>query len=148
MRKTPGQRLCKALPACLFLGGMTGCGLATCEPAALNWSADDSARIAFLHDHGVRVDRPNVVVWAPEDSLEVAALEALADSLDRGVAGIRDYMGGPYPWQRIGSRPHHVLPGSGSVLSLTPLQLVRCSYRFPGSSTHRRRTYMRPLTCC
>jgi hypothetical protein len=68
----------------------------------IDWSADDSMRIAFLRQHGVRVERNHVIVWAPRDTLPRTRLEALADSLDRGFAAMRHYIGAPYSWQRLG----------------------------------------------
>lgn len=72
-------------------------------PAFLNWSADDSARIAYLAANGYRVERPNAVLWAPRDSINEVWMRALADTLDRGVAGLRRLMKAPYAWQRLGS---------------------------------------------
>jgi uncharacterized protein (TIGR02246 family) len=81
--------------------------------APLNWSADDSARIAFLSVSGYRIERTNVVLWAPRDSIDEGWMRALADTLDRGVAGMRRLMKAPYTWQRIGSRPvtYYISPG-------------------------------------
>lgn len=83
------------------------------EPAALNWSADDSLRIANLEEAGVHAVRTHVEVWAPRDSLNQAYVEALADSLENGVAGLRRIMGGPLSWQRIGDDPvtYYLSPG-------------------------------------
>jgi hypothetical protein len=75
-------------------------------PAAqLDWSADDSNRVAWLERHGRVVRGRHAIVIAPADSITDAGQRALADSLDRGVAAIERLMGAPYTWQRIGERP-------------------------------------------
>lgn len=95
----------------LLIGGATLCGSNTlaAQPrttsAPLNWSAADSARIAFLAAHGYRVERANAVLWAPHDSIDEVWMRALVDTLDRGVAGMRRLMKAPYPWQRLGNAP-------------------------------------------
>jgi hypothetical protein len=79
---------------------------APAAPAAqLDWSADDSSRIAWLERHGRTVRGRNAIVVAPADSFTDVAQRALADSLNRGVAALRRLMGAPHPWQRIGDRP-------------------------------------------
>jgi len=74
-------------------------------PAPLDWWADDSARVAFLVAHGRAYHKPPVIVWAPTDSLDAAWVAAFTDSLAAGVTGIKALIGGPYPWQRIETRP-------------------------------------------
>jgi hypothetical protein len=54
-------------------------------PAALDWSADDSARIADLTEHRRRYPGRHAVVWAPADSLDPRYVAALLDSLRRGA---------------------------------------------------------------
>lgn len=75
----------------------------TAAAAPLNWGADDSSRIAYLAANGYRIERPNAVVWAPRDSISETWMRALADTLDRGVAGLRRLMKAQYPWQRMSS---------------------------------------------
>jgi uncharacterized protein (TIGR02246 family) len=80
--------------------------LAAQAPArALNWSADDSSRIATLARDGIKEVRRHAVVWAPRDSMSASWVAALADTLDRGVERLRLTMRGPYRWQRIEDNP-------------------------------------------
>jgi hypothetical protein len=75
-------------------------------PAArLDWSADDTSRIAWLEQHGRTIVTRYAVVVAPTDSVSAAWQQALADSLDRGLAAVRRLIGAPMPWQRIAERP-------------------------------------------
>ena len=73
-------------------------------PAFLDWAADDSARVAFLAEHGHAVRAPGIVLWTPDDSLEAGWVTAFADSLGRGVERLRSSIGA-HPWQRLGARP-------------------------------------------
>jgi hypothetical protein len=75
------------------------------EPPAVNWWAEDSARIAFVTAHGRSYTGPQTVVWAPNDSLDAQWLAAFADSLARSHAQLVSVIGGPYPWQRLGAKP-------------------------------------------
>ena len=74
-------------------------------PTPLDWSEEDSARVAFLMAHGRAYASPPVIVWAPIDSLDSEWLVPFTDSLAAGVAGLQALIGGPFPWQRLGSRP-------------------------------------------
>ena len=118
--------VCSVLP-CLPLAAQS-------TPAAqLDWSADDSSRIAWLEQHGRAVRRPHAIIIAPADSFTEVGQHALADSLDRGVAALRRLMGAPYPWQRIASRPvtiyvspdRFVSHASGQDVVFVPLVRVR-----------------------
>jgi hypothetical protein len=81
--------------------------------APLDWSADDSARIAWLERFGRTVRGRHAIVVAPADSLDETRHRALTDSLDRGITALRGLMGMPLAWQRIGDRPvtFYVSPG-------------------------------------
>jgi hypothetical protein len=72
-------------------------------PAPIDWSADDSARIAYLTTQGRAYRAPGIVLWAPVDSLEARWLGAFADSLSQGIAGLKALIGA-HPWQRIENR--------------------------------------------
>ena len=76
------------------------------QPAAqpIDWSADDSAHVAWLDTHGRRLAGRHVVVVAPPDQISAEWQASLLDTLDRGVAEMRRLIGAP-PWQRIGTRP-------------------------------------------
>lgn len=77
----------------------------TPAPAALDWSSEDSARVAYLTVHGRSYSGPNAVVWGPLDSLDQPWLAAFTDSLATSVDALRRLMGGAYAWQRLGQRP-------------------------------------------
>lgn len=90
----------------LFLIALANAGRAQVPPpAAIDWSADDSARVAFLQAHGRAYRRPSVIVWAPVDSVDPVWLASFTDSLAAGVTSLRSLIGGPHPWQRIQSGP-------------------------------------------
>lgn len=76
---------------------------AQATPAPIDWSADDSARIAHLTTQGRAFRAHGIVLWAPADSLDRRWLAAFADSLSRGVAGLKALIG-THRWQRPGSR--------------------------------------------
>jgi hypothetical protein len=86
-------------------------------PARLDWSAGDSARIAFATAHGHAYRGAHAVVWAPPDSLDPEWLAAFVDSLDEGLAQLEDLIGGPYPWQRIANRPVQFYLSPGRFVS-------------------------------
>jgi hypothetical protein len=103
-------------------------------PAArIDWSADDSSRIAWLEQHGRTVRGRYAIVVAPADSVAEVAQRALTDTLDRGVTALRKLMGAPHPWQRIAERPvkFYVSPdrfishASGQDVVLVPLGRAR-----------------------
>ena len=73
-------------------------------PTALNWNPLDSAHIASLRSGGHTVAMPNAVLWAPRDSISLDSLRAVARRVDAGIAALREMIGGPWPWQRIGTR--------------------------------------------
>ena len=79
----------------------------------LNWDSDDSARVAFLTAHGRAYRGAQVIVWAPPDSLQPPWLAAFVDSLATSLRAMRQLMGGPYAWQRLGERPvtYYLSPG-------------------------------------
>jgi hypothetical protein len=86
-------------------------------PAQLDWSADDSARIAFATTHARAFPRAHAIVWAPVDSLDPTWLAGLVDSLDQALAHLEALIGGPYPWQRIADRPVRFYLSPGRFVS-------------------------------
>ena len=82
-------------------------------PAPLNWSADDSARVAFVTARGRAYRTAHVTVWAPADSLDAQWLPRFVDSLSASLAALESLIGGPYGWQRLGRRPvtYYLSPG-------------------------------------
>jgi hypothetical protein len=87
-------------------------GAQTPPPAPLDWSSDDSARVAFLTANGRAYTRPQVIVWAPLDSLDAKWLAAFVDSLAAGLDSMRRLIGA-HAWQRIGRGPvtYYLSPG-------------------------------------
>jgi len=86
-------------------------------PAALDWSADDSARIGDLTKNGRRYPGHHAIVWAPPDSLDPSHVVALVDSLDLSLSALKDLMGAPYTWQRLGGRPVQFYLSPGRFVS-------------------------------
>jgi hypothetical protein len=94
------------LPAACLLVGLAAChSVRQPEAQPINWSADDSAHVAWLEANGRRIAGKQVVVLAPPEQMTAAWQAALVNSLDRGVAELRRLIGGTLPWQRIGNRP-------------------------------------------
>jgi hypothetical protein len=90
----------------LLLGAFPiGLSSQTPAPTQLDWSADDSARIAFVTEHGQVYRSAHVIVWAPADSVDSGWLASFADSLGSSLASLKAMIGGPYSWQRLGNRP-------------------------------------------
>lgn len=120
----------------LLLVALSGGLDAQAPPARLDWSADDSAHIAFATAHGRAYRGAHSIVWAPADSLDSAWLAAFVDSLDVGLAQLEDLIGGPHPWQRIADRPvrFYLSPGrfvshaSGRDAVFISLRAVRQRY--------------------
>jgi hypothetical protein len=86
-------------------------------PVPIDWSDEDSSRVAFLVANGRSYGSGSVIVWAPADSLDQAWLERFSDSLAAGVRGLRKLIGGPYAWQRLGARPIHYYFSPGRFVS-------------------------------
>lgn len=88
---------------------------------AIDWSAGDSARVAWLAANGHMAAGTHVTVWAPRDSITPMHLTALVDTLDRGIALLRTFIGAPLgrplPWQRIGDRPVTIYLSPGRLVS-------------------------------
>jgi hypothetical protein len=86
-------------------------------PAPVDWWSEDSARIASLRTHGRRYSTADAVVWAPADSVDPAWLQAFTDTLSAGLRVMKQLMGGPYEWQRIGQRPVTYYFSTGRFIS-------------------------------
>jgi hypothetical protein len=67
---------------------------------ALNWSADDGARIEVLQRSGDHMDGTHLVLWFPP-SLAKPDAEALVKRLDPAVAGL---------WRRVGTHDWQAVP--------------------------------------
>jgi hypothetical protein len=89
---------------------------ATPPPTSLDWSSEDSARIAFLTTHGHGHPAGRIVVWAPDDSLDAGWLAAFVDfprpRCGRPGFSHRESLS----LQRIGIRPlqFYLSPGGSS----------------------------------
>lgn len=104
------------LPTVLVLLPMTATLAAQQPPAALDWWSEDSARIAFVRAHGEARSYPNVVIWAPTDSLDPRWLPSFEDSLSTGLQALRSLIGA-HSWQRIGGRPVVFIFSPGRFIS-------------------------------
>ncbi|HEV2146701.1 MAG TPA: hypothetical protein VGR37_04725 [Longimicrobiaceae bacterium] len=93
-----------AVPACRQAGAAAGPTPApqAAAPTPLRLLDDDSARVAALRSGGVSVEGRHVVAWFPRDSVPVGHMRALVDSLDAAIPAMQRFIGGPYPWQRLG----------------------------------------------
>lgn len=89
----------------------------TPAPTPVDWSADDSARIAAIMAGPQRHARAHVIVWAPADSLDARWLAAFVDTLAASLDSLRARIGGPYAWQRIGARPVEFYLSPGRFVS-------------------------------
>jgi hypothetical protein len=76
------------------------CAWSQSSARPLNWAADDPTRIAYLHEHGVRVEGKDVIVWLPPEALTEPQRQELVDNLDRGVTALRALIGA-HTWQRL-----------------------------------------------
>ena len=74
------------------------------EPRPLRLMDNDSAMAADLHASGVSVQGRRVAAWFPRDSVPEAQMRALVDELDAALPALQSFIGGPYPWQRLGDR--------------------------------------------
>lgn len=86
-------------------------------PTPIDWSEEDSARVAFLMAHGRAYPSPPIIVWAPVDSLDPGWLVPFTDSLAAGVAGLKALIGGPFAWQRLGPEPIRFYLSPGRFVS-------------------------------
>lgn len=100
---------------CTLFGRLLTAQSAT--PTRLDIWGEDGNRAAWLEQHGRTVSRRQAVVVAPADSFPEGWQQALADSLDRGVAALRRLIGAPYRWQRIAERPVKFYLSPGSFVS-------------------------------
>jgi hypothetical protein len=102
---TVGSRVCQSTRVILVLAALLAMtdwqdAWAQSSVRLLNWSADDPTRMAYLHEHGVRVEGKEVIVWWPPDVLPEPQRQEMVDNLDRGVTALRALIG-THPWQRL-----------------------------------------------
>ena len=90
----------RRLRLALVFVALAGAGREVHAQPALNWSADDGARIETLRTSGDRIEASNLVLWFPP-SLPRADAEALAQRLDPAVAGL---------WARVGRHDWQAVP--------------------------------------
>jgi hypothetical protein len=69
----------------------------------LAWSADDSVRVATLQRDGRSVTGTHAVLWAPRDSITDDSLRAVLAGVEKGLAMVKQLIGAPLAWQRIGN---------------------------------------------
>lgn len=87
------------LAAALTLAGVLCLPAGTGAQQALNWSADDGARIETLARTGRRVEGTHLLLWHPP-SLAPADADALVACLDPAIAALRARVG-THPWQTV-----------------------------------------------
>ncbi len=66
---------------------------------AQGWGDNDSLRMIALHHRGVKVESTRVVAWFPADSLPHIRMNAILDTLNRGIAKAEEFLGSPFAWQ-------------------------------------------------
>lgn len=97
------------LPALVHAGVVVilSAGLVACDDqpesesaASLNWSADDSSRIAWLEANGDTIVNASVRIWFPPDSISRGVVSDVSDQLDRAVPYLNRLIGAPLEWQR------------------------------------------------
>lgn len=88
--------------ALILSAGLVACGdPPESESAApLNWSADDSSRIAWLELNGDTIVNASVRIWFPADSIPRELVSHVSDQLDRAVPYLNRLIGAPLEWQR------------------------------------------------
>jgi hypothetical protein len=69
-------------------------------PVAIDWSADDAARVADLTATGERREGAQVILFTPRGVLEDAQEAALLERLDKGVKALRGVVG-THEWQVV-----------------------------------------------
>jgi hypothetical protein len=113
----PNQALVAPALVLLLVTAATAGQAQVPAPTPIDWSEEDSARVAFLMAHGRAYARPPVIVWAPIDSLDPGWVAPFTDSLAAGVTALKALIGGPYTWQRLGSRPIRFYLSPGRFVS-------------------------------
>ena len=83
----------------IALGALVARATSGQPQTALNWSADDGARIAALTTAGRRIEGAHVIVWHPT-SLPPADADRLLRRLDPAVAALRARVG-THEWQAV-----------------------------------------------
>ena len=108
----------------------------------MKFGTDDSARVAWLHEHGAKLKGKRVVLWYPRDSLGDTEMRALVNSSTK-------------PFQRSSTPSVDHTLGSALVTArsstisrptaLSPMpDLEPFSFRLGEHVTVKRRTYTRP----
>jgi hypothetical protein len=113
----PNQALGAPALALLLVTAATAGQAQVPAPTPIDWSEEDSARVAFLMADGRAYASPPVIVWAPIDSLDPRWVMPFTDSLAAGVTALKALIGGPYTWQRLGPRPIRFYLSPGRFVS-------------------------------
>ncbi len=71
------------------------------QPETIGPRENDSERVAYLTENGVRVEVGRVVVWLPPDTLSSAERRSLVERLSRGLEAVEGFTYGPRRWQRF-----------------------------------------------
>jgi hypothetical protein len=72
-------------------GVLLALGISTADvnAQALNWSADDSSRVAALRRGGLTVSGKHAVLWAPKDFISEDSLRAVLGRVEIGMAMVK-----------------------------------------------------------
>lgn len=89
------------MKTCFILILVFGCYLSKAQ----GWGDNDSLRVVHLHNQGVMVERGRVVAWFPKDSLSLARMNSIVDTLNLGIIKVEELMGAPLSWQVYANQP-------------------------------------------
>ncbi|WP_324679114.1 hypothetical protein [Hymenobacter sp. GOD-10R] len=94
----------------------------------------DTARMGYLHRHGVQRTAGGVTAWFPKDSLSSVRMQGLTDTLALGIQAVKDYIKAPMPWQKLQQRQQvtfyfvpelFVSHASGEAVTFIPYWRIR-----------------------
>jgi len=68
--------------------------------------ANDSIRMAGLHQNGIKIQAGDVIAWFPKDSLTNERMRAITDTMNLGIRLVKKYIKSPLPWQRLKEGQH------------------------------------------
>jgi len=80
---------------------------------------NNDERLADLHAHGVKLERPAIMAWFPIDSVSNERMSRLVDSLNQQITIARAFMGAPHSWQVFGTTPVTIYFSRGNFVANT-----------------------------
>ncbi|MFZ1805657.1 MAG: hypothetical protein WAU36_00455 [Cyclobacteriaceae bacterium] len=72
---------------------------------AQGWGDNDSLRVIHLHDNGVKIEKGRVIAWFPKDSLSMAKMKRIVDTLNLGITKVEVLIDAPFSWQVYANKP-------------------------------------------